>query len=100
MKLHYERVWDYDIDERKIEDFIIINIKITHYIDLSDIQLRHFSEWIAHKCLNEQLSGVDISKLPNELIKPVTDFIYNRLKKNIESGKRLRQLLAKKYKPS
>ena len=98
MKLHYERTWDYDINEQKIIDFID-NIKITHFIDLSDTQLHHFSEYIASKCLEEQLSSVDVLKLPDALIKPVVDLIYNQFKKRIESGKHLRHLLAK-YKPS
>lgn len=94
MKLHYERTWDYDINEQKIIDSID-NIKITHFIDLSNTQLRHFSERIARKCLNEQLSGVDISRLPNALIKPVTDLIYNRFQKRIESAGHLKILLTK-----
>ena len=85
MKLHYERVWDYDIDEQKIID-LINNIKITHFIDFSNTQLRLFSRGMAQKCLDEQLPGVDISKLPNALIKPVTDLIYNKFKERIESA--------------
>ena len=94
MKLHYERVWDYDIDEQKIID-LTNDIKITHFIDFSNTQLRHFSERIARKCLNEQLSDIDISKLPNALIKPVTDLIYNRFQKRIESAGHLKILLTK-----
>ena len=85
MKLHYERVWDYDVNEQKIID-LTNDIKITHFIDFSNTELRLFSRRMAWKCLDEQLQGVDISKLPNALIKPVTDLIYNRLKERIESA--------------
>ena len=85
MKLHYERVWNYDIDEQKIIN-VINDIKIIHFIGFSNTQLRNFSGRIACRCLNEQLSDVDISKLPNALIKPVIDLIYNKFKERIESA--------------
>lgn len=85
MKLHYERVWDYDIDEQEIVN-AINNIKITPFINLSNKQLRHFSEQITATQLSQQLRNVDVSKLPNQLIKPVTNLIYNKLKERIESA--------------
>ena len=87
MKLHYERVWDYDIDEQEILN-TVNNIKISHFINLSNKQLRHFSEQITAEQLCQQLhlSSVDISKLPNQLIKPVINLIYNKLKERIESA--------------
>lgn len=94
MKLHYERVWDYDIDEQKIID-LTNDIKITHFVGFSNTQLHRFSERIARNCLNAQLAGVDISKLPNALIKPVIDLIYDRFKKRIESAGYLNTLLTK-----
>ena len=84
MKLHYERVWDYDIDEQEILN-TINNIKISPFMNLSNKQLRHFSEQIAAAQLHQQLR-VDTSKLPNQLIKPVVNLIYNRLKERIESA--------------
>lgn len=84
MKLHYERVWDYDIDEQEILN-TINNINISRFINLSNKQLRHFSEQLTAAQLYQQLS-VDTSKLPNQLIKPVTNLIYNRLKERIESA--------------
>lgn len=85
MKLHYERVWDYDINEQKILDSIS-TIKITHFISLSNTQLRHFSEKIGITQLEKQLPNVDISKLPNQLIKPVINLIYIKLKERIENA--------------
>lgn len=84
MKLHYERVWDYDIDEQEILN-TINNTKISPFMNLSNKQLRHFSEQIAAAQLYQQLR-VDTSKLPNQLIKPVVNLIYNRLKERIESA--------------
>jgi len=84
MKLHYERVWDYDIDEQEILN-TINDIKISHLINLSNKQLRHLSEQLTATQFRQQLS-VDTSKLPNQLIKPVTTLIYNRLKERIESA--------------
>lgn len=87
MKLHYERVWDYDINEQEILD-TINTIKISYFINLSNKQLRHFSEQLTATQLRQQLqllSG-DIAKLPNQLIKPVTNLIYNRLTERIESA--------------
>ena len=42
MKLHYERVWDYDINEQQIIDSVNA-IKIIYFIDLSNTQLKRFS---------------------------------------------------------
>lgn len=85
MKLHYVRVWDYDVNEQEILN-AINNIKITHFIGLSNTQLRHFSKEIATTQLGKQLPDVVIAKLPNGLIKPVINLIYNRLKERKESA--------------
>ncbi|MBO7694257.1 MAG: hypothetical protein J6T10_16690 [Methanobrevibacter sp.] len=85
MKLHYERVWDYDINEQQIIDSVNA-IKIIYFIALSNTQLKRFSEKLANKYLSEQLSKVDISTLPHQLIKPVITLIYNRLQERRESA--------------
>ena len=78
MKLHYERVWDYDIDEQQILS-LVNQIKITRFIDLSNIQLKHYSEQLALNFLTVQLKNVNVSCLPHQLIKPVIKLIYDRL---------------------
>lgn len=79
MKLHYERVWDYEIDEQKIIKSTN-SIKTVHLIDMSLTQLRNYSERLAKNYLQEQLS-VDVRMLPHQLIKPVITLVYNELKK-------------------
>lgn len=78
MKLHYERVWDYDIDEQQILS-LVNQIKIIQFIALSNTQLKCYSEQLANNFLAPQLKNVNISCLPHQLIKPVIELIYNRL---------------------
>lgn len=79
MKLYYERIWDYEIDEQKIIKSINL-IKTVHFIDMSLTQLHRYSEHLAKKYIEEQLH-TDVRTLPHQLIKPVITLIYNELKK-------------------
>lgn len=81
MKLHYERVWDYEIDEQKIIKSTNL-IKTVHFVDMSLTQLHRYSERLAKKYLEEQLPKyTNVCTLPNQLIKPVITLIYSELKK-------------------
>ena len=86
MKLHYERIWDYEIDEQKIIQSIN-TIKLSHFIHLSNTQLKHYSEILAKKYLEPQIHDTDISRLPHQLIKPIITLIYDELLKRKDTKK-------------
>lgn len=83
MKLHYERIWDYEIDEQEIIQSIN-TIKLSHFMHLSNTQLKHQSEILAKRYLELQIHNTDVSKLPHQLIKPIIILIYDELLKRKE----------------